>query len=351
MGFTDNVPSSYILEEKTEINGWDSSFDCISRYHHCNDDYTTYGIADGKLYSIKNNEVILLDEERVWTAVCGYYNENSPRTYAYAISNGNLYELKGNTVAQVVNSNVGFWSEIHGCTTATNNFVIGICKTSASAQSGKLYKINAKTLATIDNATTWTSCFGRYTTSTAASNNCFGYGVKNNKLYQLTKDGISIISGFWKLNGENAIVKLEDYNIDSITTHLPNGTTLVGEQAIKEIAPVSGTQLSDYDIYAIYTTKGFNNNTRYIIRTELSDYNYTYIHPIECRSDVWEDHCEELFDTFTGLMTGFIQRNVEINGADIIDGNGIASSFAEKNTYLTIKPYEESNVISMNINL
>ena len=401
--FEEGELSSYEFVENDDLIGWDDSFDCISRYHHCNSDYTTYGICNGDLYSICNETITKLDNTKTWTAICGFYNENSPRTFAYAIADGKLYELKGNTFE--LKDETMYWTEIHGCTTATNNFVLGIGKSSVSEPGGYLYKINAKTLSKLDTSNTWTKCFGRYTTSTSTSNVCYGYGVKNNKLYQITKDGISIVSGFWKKewldqsdviytkienvetfdyatpNGRDVIsvtisqkegigeikyiskiifneevyneptninnvyragdlaiyfnqtiskivvdtdnyyaeitsstifmrekqpiVDLIDYDITELTVNLPDGTQVTGIQNIKEIAPVQNTVQEDYDIYVTYTTRGFENNTRYIVRTELEETNFIYIHPEECRQQVSEANCEGLFDTDTGVMTDF----------------------------------------------
>lgn len=338
--FTEGELTSYEFVEDNTLKGWDSSFDCISRYHHCNDAYTTYGICNGKLYSICNETLTKLDTLKTWTAVCGFYNDNSPRTFAYAIADGNLYELKGNTFTQVNNSSALYWTEIHGCTTATNNFVLGIGKTSPNDIGGYLYKINAKTLSKLDTSDKWTTCFGRYTTSTATSNLCYGYGVKNNKLYQVNKEGISIVSGFWKVNGEGDIIDIADYDITQITLNLPDGSQVTGVQNIKEIAPIPNTSVEDYDIYISYVTRGFNNNERYTVRTELEETNYLYVHPEECRTDVSETNCLGLFDVNTGLMTDFTKRNVIENGIDIIEGSGYASRFDLEETYLTL-PDEE----------
>ena len=324
---------SFYLNERPEIEGWADSYECISRYHHCNKDYTTYGICKGVLYAITDKEVIKLDETRTWDAICGFYNANSPRTFAYGISEGKLYELQGTDI--VLKDSTMYWVEIHGCTTATNNFVLGLAKTNKADATGYIYKINAKTLAKLDN-NKWQRVFGRYTTSTSASNNCYGYAVRNNRLYQITKSGIEIVSGFWKVNGSGAIVDLRDYNITNLTAHLDNGVELNGITAIKEVAPAIGTILSDYDIYSTYTTRGFDNNTRYTVRTEISEINYTYIHPEECRSDVSEAHCQGLFNDKTGEMTGFIQRNFELVGSDIVDGNGHATRFMENATYIQL---------------
>ena len=169
IGFIDDEISSFVLEENVELIGWDSSFDCISRYHHCNSAYTTYGICDGVLYSITNETVKKLDDTKTWTAICGFYNDNSPRTFAYAIANGQLYELKGDTFNVVSGSDSLYWSEIHGCTTATNNFILGIGKEQSTDTTGYIYKINAKTLSKLDTDNTWVTCFGRYTTSASVS--------------------------------------------------------------------------------------------------------------------------------------------------------------------------------------
>lgn len=334
--------------EKNEISGWDSSFDCISRYHHCNDGYATYGIANNKLYYINNETVALLDDTKSWTAVCGYYNDASPRTFAYAIADGILYELKNK---EIIEKDADmFWCEVHGCTTATNNYVIGLAKNSKTDASCFIYKINAKTLVKIDEEAGWTSCFGRTTASTSASNNCYGYGIKNNKLQQINKDGsISTISGFWQEEGASTIADLADYNIQTIKANLSDGSVVEGEQAIKDTAVADGMTLSDYDIFVSYKTKGFANNERYIVRTELTDTNYTYINPEECRTDVSEAHCEGLFDKYTGDMSDFVQYNVETHNANTIDGDGVASCFAEKQAYLTIPRYAQANNISMNI--
>lgn len=338
IGFTDDEISSFVLEGTNAIIGWDSSFDCISRYHHCNSDYTTYGICDGSLYCICNTETELLDETRVWSAICGFYNENSPRTFAYGISDGKLYEIKGHEIT--LKDDSMYWTDIHGCSTATNNFVLGLAKNNQTDTTGFVYKINAKTLSKLDNEQGWTEIFGRYTTSTAVANNCYGYGVKNNKLYQFTKDGTFIISGFWKKDGVGEIIELQDYNIETVTVHLPDGRTITGAENIKEIVPADGTVQSDYDIYITYTTRGFNNNERYNIRTELTEVNYTYLHPQDCRAGVSEEHCIDLFDTHTGKMTGFVTRNFTNVGADTVDGSGIATRFLQNNGYIVLPEYE-----------
>lgn len=332
IGLTEDELSSFVLEGTDVIIGWDSSFDCVSRYHHCNSDYVTYGICDGTLYSICNENTDILDETKNWNAVCGFYNDKSPRTFAYAISDGALYELRGSEI--VLKDNTQVWKAIHGCTTATNNYILGL------TQDGYVYKINAKTLAKIDNANTWTDIFGRYSTSTAVANTCYGYGVKNNKLYQFTKDGVFIVSGFWKENGIGEIVELSDYNIETISVNLPDGRVINGVENIKEIVPANGTIQSDYDIYITYNTRGFNNNERYNIRTELTDLNYIYQHPQDCRADISEEHCVDLFDTHTGLMTGFITKNFKIVGADTVDGNGIATRFLDNNGYIVLPKYD-----------
>ena len=79
------------------LSGWDPSFDCVSRYHHYNEDYITYGICNHKLYAIQNETIELIDNGN-WTAICGFYNSNSPRTFGYGIKDGNLYELQGKTI-------------------------------------------------------------------------------------------------------------------------------------------------------------------------------------------------------------------------------------------------------------
>ena len=345
MYFSDNIPYSYNLNQQENIVGWDSSFDCISRYHHCNSEYTTYGICKGILYSINNDNVKVLDDSRVYTSICGYYNDNSPRTFAYVIDNeGKLYEVKGNTID--LKDDTRYWTEIHGCSTATNNYIIGIAKNNKEDETGYIYKVNAKSISKLDESDGWTKCFGRYTTSKSPSSFCYGYGVRNGKLYQFTNEKMSIVSGFWKREGVGEIVELKDYNIKSVTMHLEDeaGTELVGEQAIKEVAPIEGTVLSDYDIYITYTTRGFNNNTRYIIRTERTETNFTYVHPEECREDVSEEHSYDLFDTNTGTITRFISRNFTINGTDIVDGNGDAIGFLAEKTYISLptSPYWET---------
>ena len=334
INFENDSPSSFVLTQNEEIVGWKSDFDCISRYHHCNNDYTTYGICDGDLYSITNETIKILDDTKIWTAICGYYNSNSPRTFAYAISNGILYELEDDEIR--VKDDTMYWTQIHGCTTATNNFVLGLAKHNSEDSSGYVYKINAKILSKITDEGGWTDTFGRYTTSTAVSNQCYGYGVKNNKLYQFTKDGISIISGFWKEESTGAIVDLRDFNIENIKTNLPDGTVLNSIQEIKEGVPFADTVLSDYDIYITYTTKGFENNHRYIVRTEVTESNYTYDNPEACRKNVSEANCKGLFDNNTGLMDGFISENVTVHGTHIIDGYGVAYGFKNENTYLEL---------------
>lgn len=331
---------SFTLKQNQELTGWDSSFDCISRYHHSNDDYTTYGICDGKLYGITNETIFKLDDTKIWTHICGFYNDNSPRTFAYAISNGVLYEIQGrNPEDIIVKDNTRVWSDIHGCTTSTVTFILGLAE-------GKIYKINAKdtTPELLDNRSDWTKIFGRCTTSTSASQNCWGYAVRNNKLYNIAKDGISIISGFWKVNGTGAIVDLEDFNISNIKCNLPDGNILYTTQDIKENAVYTDTVLTDYDIHVDYITKGFNNNERYQIKTDISEINYEYIHPEDCRAAVHETN-RDLFDIDHGTISGFVTKNVQINGTDTITGDGRAYRFVETSTYLTLPIVENLNEV------
>lgn len=324
---------SFTLNQRHEIIGW---VDKISRYHHNNSDYITYGICKGELYAINNKSIKMIDDSRIYTDVCGFYNDKSARTVAFALSNKKLYKIENETISLFDNRD---WDEIHGCTVTYNTYVLG-------RSEGKIYKINARDIISLDDRQDWISIYGRSTSSNTDISNCYGYAIRQTsqgkKLYEITRSGINIISGFWKIDGTGQIQDLANYNIDNIKACIPDitGTAVIttfnNEQEIKENAVYGNTLLNDYDIYVSYKTTGFNNNERYTIRSIINDVNYVYIHPSECRYKIYEDNCYDLFDTNTGLMTGFIQRNVQENGVDIIAGDGTATRFKETNTYLIL---------------
>lgn len=311
--------------EGKPLTGWDSSFDCISRYHHSNDDYITYGICAGKLYYLQNRNVGLLSNETGWTAICGFYNENSPRTFAYAIKNGVLYELQGKTL--VIKDDTYNWTDISGCTTTNNTYVLGIAD-------NNLYQINAKTLKLVDEGG-WTEVFGRTTTSTSKSANCYGYGVKNNRLIVL-HNGQHIVSGMWKVNGEGAAVDLHDYNIDNIAIRVDD-TYISGIDNVRTSVPLKDEPLTNYDIYITYETLGFEDNTRYQIKTEMSEIYNTYINPKDCRYDVDMDNAPE-WNTETGILKDFTACPLIVHGTQKINGHGDAYEFSLEN-YLELPDY------------
>lgn len=327
------------------LTGWDSSFDCVSRYHHCNDDYVTYGICSSKLYAIKNETVTLLDDQKQWTKICGYYNDNSPRTFAYAVGDGKLYELQGNRPQDVVpKDETRTWDDIHGCTTSTVTYCLGL-------SDGHVYLINgsANTPRLLDEEGGWSQIFGRYTTSTAESQNCYGYGIKNGKLFSL-KDGLRSLSGYWLLEGNSRVLDLEEYNISEIKCNLPDGTVLNSIDEIKAGAPFPDTEVSDYDIYVTYNTTGFNNFERYNVKTEVAYENYYYIHPSECRENIYENYCYDLFNPNTGEYSKFIVNNVEVIGVKgIISGDGTATRFKDEQSYIVLPEIVDYNEASFKV--
>lgn len=340
--FNNNIVTNYNLNERQEIIGWE---DKISRYHHNNEDYFTYGVCNNDLYVINNKNIKKINDERIYTDVCGFYNEKSARTVAFALADGKLYKLENETVTLMDDRN---WDEIHGCTVTYNTFVLG-------RSEGKIYKINARDIIELDDRNDWISIQGRITSSSTDTATCYGYAIRQTsqgkKLYEITRNGINIVSGFWKVDGKGQIQYLEDYNITNIKCNALNndGTEIINiwdnEQQIKEQAIDENHSLSDYDIYVSYKTRGFDNNERYTIRSEVSDMNYVYIHPSQCRYHIYEDNCFDIFDTNTGLMSNFVTRNVEQIGGDVIGGNGTASRFKETNTYLIIPDVEDLNKI------
>ena len=339
-----------------ELTGWDSSFDCLSRYHHINNDYITYGICNGKLYCLSAEDqfgtmvdtVELLDDETGWTAICGFYNDKSPRTFGYAIKNGRLYELQGKTIVEKVNTETQnmYWSDITGCSTTTNTFILGIAKENETDKTGYIYKINAKTLEKLYDDNDWVDVFGRYTTSTSKSANCYGYGVKkhsenpdgtlNTKLYVLHKDRVFTVSGMWKLNGIGPNVDFNDYNIEDI--RLTNATPYIeGRENIIEYIPQDGMDPDEYDIIVKYETIGFDNNTRYNVRAEITNTDWTYFSPEDeeqGRYKVDISHMAQPFNTVTGTYNEFIKCPMEIHGTRKINGIGEAYGFVPEQTYL-----------------
>lgn len=304
------------------LSGWDPSFDCVSRYHHSNEDYITYGICNHKLYAIQNETIELIDNGN-WTAICGFYNSNSPRTFGYGIKDGNLYELQGKTI---VLKNSGNWTDITGCTTTTNTFALGI-------KDSFIYEINAKTLTKLSNDAGWTEVFGRYTTSTSKNANCYGYGIKQGRLHVLNLTTDNIVPGVWKVNGVGNEVDLRDYNIEDITVRI-DGQIIRGQDNVRTAVPVGTEDPSTYDIYVTYETIGFDNNTRYEIKTEMSDVYRTYINPELCRDNIYMDNCPP-FDTETGNIKNFTNCPLIIHGKQKINGAGEAYEFSQ-NSYLEI---------------
>ena len=308
------------------LTGWDSSFDCISRYHHTNKDYITYGICNGKLYYICDEEAGLLDDGN-WSAICGFYNDNSPRTFAYAIKEGSLYELQGKTV--VLKDDTRTWTDISGSTTSTKTFVLGIADS-------QIYQINAKTLSLLSEETGWTECFGRYTTSTVKNNTCYGFGVKNNRLQVLNSEIVDTVPGMWKVDGEGPGVDLADYNITNLTVRVGDAI-IEGIDNVKKAVPVGNEDLSTYDIYVKYTTIGFENNTRYEIKTSMSEMYYTYIDPTLNREDVFMENSAPLGER-TGNIENFTNCTLIVHGNQKINGEGESYEFS-KNSYLEIPVY------------
>ena len=305
-----------------ELVGWDPSIDCVSRYHQSNEDYTSYGICNG-LYAINNETLTLLDSGN-WTKICGFYNDKSPRTFGYGIKNGNLYELQGNDI--VLKDSNG-WTDITGCTTSTNTFVMGI-------KDGYLYKINAKTLTKMSEDNGWTDVFGRYTTSTALNNNCYGYGIRNGRLHVFNIEDDTIVPGMWKLDGEGPEVNLHDYNIEDIAVQI-GGQTIEGIENVKTHVPVGDEDVSTYDIIVSYETIGFEDNTRYQVKTEMTGEYKTYISPEYCREYIYMDNAPE-FDTTTSYISNFTNCPLVIHGRQKITGDGEAFEFAFHQSYLEI---------------
>ena len=312
------------LDNKT-LTGWDTSFDCISRYHHSNNDYITYGICNGNLYGIQDTQMYLLDSNG-WTNVCGFYNENSPRTFGYGIKNGNLYELQGKNI---VLKDSGNWTDITGCTTSVNTFVLGI-------KNNEIYQINAKTLKQLSDTTGWTDVFGRYTTSTSKNANCYAYGIRYDRLHVLNLSNDSIVPGVWKVNGQGPSVDLKDYNIEDITVRV-NGQIIRGIDNVRTTVPVADEDPSTYDIYVTYETVGFENNTRYEVKTEMSEVYRTYINPSLCRDNIDMTNCPE-FNTETGNISNFTTCPLTIHGKQKINGQGEAYEFSLTN-YLEIPEF------------
>ena len=313
------------------LSGWDSSFDCISRYHHNNEQYITYGVCNGNLYYLQNDIVGLLDEGG-WSAVCGFYNDASPRTFAYAIKNEALYELRGKefNLTDNLKDNTRKWTDISGCTTSTNTFVLGIADKN-------VYKINAKTLEPINEDGDWTDVFGRLCTSTTKTNNCYGYGIKSGRLVILNRDTEFVVPGMWKKDGIGEPVDLHNYNIDDIAVKLEDGSYIEGIENVRISVPVADEPASDYDIYVTYETLGFENNHRYQIKTEMSDLYNIYINPADCRYDVFMDKAPE-FETDTSLIRNFTVCPLIIHGEPNITGEGDAHNFSNEN-YLEIQEY------------
>lgn len=338
-----------------ELTGWDSSFDCLSRYHHINNEYITYGICGGKLYCLSAKQeygkwvdtIELLDEGN-WTAICGFYNDASPRTFAYGIKNGKLYEIQGKTIIEKVNSETQnlYWTDINGCTTSTKTFVLGIAKENATDQTGYIYKINASKLEKLYENNEWVEVFGRYGESTSKTSNCYGYGIKkfnenpdgtiNTKLYVLHKDGTYTPSGMWKLNGIGPNVDFNDYNFRDIklVNILP---PMEGRRNIVELIPQgSGDNITNpayYDITVNYETIGFDNNTRYNVRAEITNTDWTYFSPEDeeqGRYMVDISHMEQPFNTTTGIYNEFVKCPMTIHGTRKINGRGEAYDFNPK---------------------
>ena len=321
------------------LTGWDGSFDCISRYHHSNDLFKTYGICNGNLYSINNTNVELLDSNG-WTAICGYYNDESPRTFGYGIKNGALYEIRNDQI--ILKDNTMFWYDISGCSTTTKTFVLGLAKYYESEPSGYIYKIKDGTCEKLMEDGGWTDVFGRYTTSTSANANCFGYGVKNNKLYILHRDMADpvCVSGNWKLDGQGTPVDLLDYDITNIYVII-NGQVISGQNEVVKYIPIDeNDDPHNYDIIVNYETVGFNDNTRYNIRTEHTFSQDTYIDPEEAgehhRTGISLAHMNGEFNTATGISNPFINCPVIIHGTRKINGAGEAYDFVNEQTYLEL---------------
>lgn len=319
------IPVSYNGET---LQGWDTSFDCISRYHHSNNEFITYGICDGKLYYLQNNNVGLMSEETCWTAICGFYDESSPRTFAYAIKNNALYELQGTTL--VLKDDTHNWTDISGCTSSAKTYVLGIADEN-------LYIINAKTLKLVDEGG-WTDVMGRTTTYNSKSANCYGYGIKNNRFVILHKDSQYIISGMWKVDGVGPAVDLSDYNIENIAVRKEDGTYIEGIDNVRTQVPLADEPLSTYDIYVTYKTTGFEDNTRYQVKTEMSEVYFTYVNPEESRDDVDMSHAPE-WDSNTGILNNFTNCPLIIHGNQKINGKGDAYEFLFEQSYLELPNY------------
>ena len=69
----------------------------------------------------------------------------------------------------------------------------------------------------------WTDVFGRTTTSNSKSADCYGYGIKNNRLVVLHKEHQGIVPGMWKKDGVGPAVDLRDYNITDIAVRTEDG--------------------------------------------------------------------------------------------------------------------------------
>ena len=312
------------------LTGWDGSFDCVSRYHHSNNLITTYGICNGNLYSIQEDQLQLIDEGN-WTAICGYYNDESPRTFGYGIKNKALYEIRDNQI--ILRNDELKWFDISGCSTTTNTFVLGLAKIYDTDPTGYIYKIKDGTCEKLLEEGGWTDVFGRYTTSRSANANCFGYGVKDGKLYLLHRELTNPISvsGDWKLDGEGGPVDLLDYHITNISIVI-DGVLYTGQNEIIKHIPTGPTDdPSNYDIIVNYETIGFNNDARYNIRTEHTFSQHTFIDPIpegeHHRDGISFEHMNGEFNTSTGLSNSFINCPVVIHGTRKINGAGEAYDF------------------------
>lgn len=327
------------------LTGWDPSFDCISRYHHTNLNFTTYAICNNKLYSINGTELTLLDNGNngTWSSVCGYYNDESPRTFGFAIKSGVLYQIKGNTLE--VLDDTKYWTDISGCSTTTNTYVLGLAKDNESDESGHIYKIKANSVDLLYAEGGWTDVFGRYTTSTSKTNDCYGYGVKDNKLYLLHRTATTptVISGNWKLDGQGEPVDLLDYDITEIY-FIYNGQVIRGQENIRRLVPTSDSDdPHNYDISVIFETVGFNNHERYDIHVDNTFTQNTYISPESHEDDdahymegISLAHYNGEFNTSTGISNSFFNCPMVIRGTRKINGRGEAYDFVNEQTYLEL---------------
>ena len=340
----------YMLGEEIEplmyndeiLTGWDSSFDCISRYHHSNTNFTTYGICGNKLFAINGTDLTLLDEGN-WTAVCGYYNNESPRTFGFAIKDGVLYQLKDTTIEAL--DTTKYWTKISGCSTTTNTYVLGLAKNNQSDESGYVYRIKASNVEQLLESDGWTDVFGRYTTSTSKTNNCYGYGVRNNKLYFLHRliEEPVCVSGNWKLDGQGLPVDLLDYDITNIYVII-GGHVISGQSEVIKHIPINDQDdPHNYDITVYFETLGFDNDQRYDISLENTFTQNTYISPESHEDDdehyidgITLDHYNGEFNTSTGISNPFFNCPMVIHGTRKINGKGEAYDFVKEQTYLEL---------------